>query len=111
MQQDLDYYQEDYILEQGMERNRELGKTIRNINYKQTIQDEHTGLQRNVIQHILRGHPEGITDLEICILTGFSRTSVCARRNEIPDVIAVGFAKIITEFGDRLNTLWSIDNY
>ena len=108
MQQELDYYQENYILEEGLERNRELGKTIRNISYKETMQDEQTGLQRNVIQHILRGHPEGITDLEICILTGFSRSSVCARRNEIPDVVAVGFAKIINNDGDRLNTLWSV---
>jgi len=108
VQQNLDYIQEELILEEGLEHNRELGKTIRNISYKQTMQDEHTGLQRNVIQHILLGHPEGITDLELCILTGFSRTSICARRNEIPDVVAVGYAKIINENGDRLNTLWSI---
>jgi len=108
MQQNLSFYEEETLLEEALEKNRELGKTIRNISYKQTIQDEHTGLQRNVIRHILTGHPEGITDLELCILTGFSRTSVCARRNEIPEATAVGYAKIINENGDRLNTLWSI---
>ena len=107
MQTNLDFEQEEYILEEGLENN-QLGKTIRNINYRQTMEKEYTGLQRNVIQHILLGHPEGITDLEICILTGFSRTSVTARRNEIPEATAVGYAKIIDENGDRLNTLWSI---
>jgi len=108
MQTELSFYQEDHILEEKLEQNRELGKTIRNISYRQTMDNEYTGLQRNVIRHILMSHPEGITDLEICILTGFSRTSVTARRNEIPDVCAVGYAKIINENGDRLNTLWSI---
>lgn len=76
--------------------------------YKKTIHDEDTNVQRNVIRKILQGHPEGITDLEICILTGFSRTSVTARRNEIKDVKAIGYAKIIGQKTDRLNTLWSI---
>jgi len=102
MQTELNYYQEDLIIEEG----RELGKQVRNINYKQAIQKEDTNIQRNVIKHIIHGHPEGITDLEICVLTGFCRSSVTARRNEIPEVQAVGIAKITDEYGDRLNTLW-----
>jgi len=87
-----------------------IGKEVRNISYKTVINDEHTDVQRDIIRRILMGHPEGITDLEICIITGFSRTSVTARRNEIPEVTAVGYAKIKGENGDRLNTLWSIEN-
>jgi hypothetical protein len=88
----------------------ELSIYARNKSYKQVQQKEETGLQRNVIKHIIQGHPEGITDLELCILTGFSRTSITARRNEIPGIIAIGFAKIQDEYGDRLNTLWGIGN-
>lgn len=88
--------------------NQSLSKQIRDYSYKQVIQKEDTNIQRNTIRHILLGHPEGITDLEICVLTGFSRSSVTAHRNEIPAVAAVGYAKIIDEQGDRLNTLWSI---
>jgi len=84
-------------------------KTIRDINYIQTMERDDTNIQRNIIKKILEAHPEGITDLEICILTGFSRSSVCARRNEIQGVRPVGYAKIITVDGDRLNTLWGID--
>lgn len=86
----------------------DIGKQVRNHSYKQVIQQEDTNIQRNIIRHILMGHPEGITDLEICIITGFSRSSVTARRNEIPDVVAVGIAKIHDEYGDRFNTLWSV---
>jgi len=85
-----------------------LGKEIRNHNYKQAIQREDTNIQRNIIKKMLLSHPEGITDLEICVLTGFSRTSVTARRNEIPEATAVGYAKIKGKNVDRLNTLWSI---
>jgi len=75
------------------------------------MNNESTGIQCNVIQKILQGHPEGITDLEICNITGFSRSSVTARRNEIPDMVAVGIAKITCDGeADRLNTLWSIDS-
>ena len=89
----------------------ELPLIARDDSYRKTMQSEDTNIQRNVIRHILFGHPEGITDLEICILTGISRSSVCARRNEIPGVIAVGFAKIMGDDGieDRLNTLWSVE--
>jgi hypothetical protein len=85
-------------------------KTIRDLSYHKAMQNPETSVQRNVIHKIIQGHPEGITDLEICLLTGFSRSSVNARRNEIPDVCPVGYAKIVDEYGDRLNTLWGIDN-
>ena len=86
----------------------ELGTIARNLSYKQTMEREETNIQRNIIRKMLQSHPEGLTDLEICLFTGFSRSSVTARRNEIKDVIAVGFAKIVDELGDRLNTIWSI---
>lgn len=107
MQTELSFYEEETLLEQGLEKNRELSKTIRNIEYHKTQNNEYTSIQRNIVDKIITGHPEGITDLEICILTGFSRSSINARRNEIPDVIAVGYAKYIDEMGrDHLNTLW-----
>jgi len=87
----------------------EISTFVKNDSYKKTQENPVTGLQRSIIYKILQGHPEGITDLEICILTGISRSSVCARRNEIPNVCAVGIAKIHDEnYGDRFNTLWSV---
>lgn len=83
-------------------------KKIRDINYKTIIQHEDTNIQRNIIHKMLLSHPEGVTDFEICILTGFSRSSVTARRNEIPEAKAIGFAKITDKNGDRLNTLWGM---
>jgi len=106
MQTELSFYEENTVLEESLEDNRELGKQVRNHSYKQVMQKESTGVQCSIIQKILQGHPEGITDLEICILTGFPRSSVTARRNEIPNMIAVGIAKE----ADRLNTLWSIES-
>ena len=88
----------------------EISSYVRNMSYKQVIQKEDTNIQRNIIKRILQAHPEGVTDLEICILTGISRSSVCARRNEIKNVIVVGIAKIHDRDGDRLNTLWGISN-
>jgi len=85
-------------------------KTIRDLSHYKAMQNPETSIQRNIIHKIITGHPEGITDIEICILTGFSRSSVNARRNEIPDVRPVGYAKVVGEDGDRLNTLWGIDN-
>ena len=93
--------QSDFLME-----NWSLSKEIRNHSYKQIINDQNTDIQRNKIYNLLLEHPEGVTDLEICLLTGFSRTSVTARRNEIPDVIMVGIAKLE---GGRVNTLWGID--
>jgi len=69
-----------------------------------------TALQRNIIKKILESHPEGITDLEIELLTGFKRSSITARRNEIDVVIIKGYAKIVDKWGDRLNTMWGIKN-
>lgn len=84
-----------------------LGEKIRNINYIQKIDDENTSIQRNIVDKIISGHPEGITDIEICVFTGFSRSSVNARRNELIDIIPVGYAKYTDEYGkDHLNTLW-----
>jgi len=83
-----------------------LGKKVRDYNYKQVKDKSSTERQRGVIETIIQQHPEGITDLEICILTGISRSSVTARRNEIPDIIPIGVAKIVDEQGDRFNTLW-----
>ena len=92
------------------ENNDGLGKTIRDINYQQIKNKEETNIQRNIIRHILVSHPEGITDLELESITGFKRSSITARRNEITGMVAVGYAKIIDKDKDRLNTLWSIDN-
>jgi len=86
-------------------------ETIRNINHRQALEREDTNIQRNIIRKMLKNHPEGLTDLEICNFTGFSRSSVTARRNEINNVKPIGYAKIVTADGDRLNTLWSIDTY
>ena len=109
MQQELDFFEEDFMLEEGLERNRELGKQVRNISYKQTISNSHTDCQRNQIKETILAYPSGITDTEICVITGISKSSVTARRNEIPEVIPIGIAKITDKLcGDRLNTLWGI---
>jgi len=110
---DLTPDQEEYILEADLERHRNknpertLSELVRNINYMQTINDDNTQIQRNIIDRLINEHPEGITDIEICIATGISRSSVNARRNEIDDVVAVSIAKYTDEHGhDRINTLW-----
>jgi DNA invertase Pin-like site-specific DNA recombinase len=111
MQTELNFYEEEQILEESLEYNRELGKTIRNIEYQKTRDNPETANQRNLIHKIILGHPEGITDMEIAVLTGISRSSVNARRNELPGVTAVGYAKYTDEFGmDHLNTLWGYNN-
>lgn len=86
----------------------EVGKQVRNQSYKQTINEPYTDIQRKIIEREIFMHPTGITDLELCVRTGISRSSVTARRNEIPGVIPVGVAKITGECGDRLNTMWGI---
>ena len=99
MQSELDFFEE----------NKELSEQVRDINYEQVMQSEHIKIQREIVKNILLEYPEGITDIEICILTGISRSSVTARRNEIKGMVAVGVAKIVDELnGDRLNTLWSV---
>lgn len=96
-----DYDEEEIIV------NRSLGEKVRDTSYKQVVNEEHTLVQREIVDKIICGHPEGITDLEICVITGFSRSSVNARRNELPDVEPVGVAKYTDEYGkDHLNTLW-----
>jgi hypothetical protein len=111
MQTELNFYEENNILEEGLEHNRELGKTIRNIEYQKTRDNPNIDTQRSLIHKIILGHPEGITDMEIAVLTGISRSSVNARRNELSDVTAVGYAKYTDEFGvDHLNTLWGYNN-
>jgi len=84
-------------------------KTIRDINYHQTIQKEETNIQRNIIRHIIQSHPEGITDFELENITGFRRSSITARRNEIKEISIVGIAVYSDDDGNsRLNTLWGI---
>lgn len=87
-----------------------LAETIRDISFQQTIQEGKKRSQGEVIESILKQHPAGITDLEIMILTGYSRTSITARRNEL-GAIPLGYAKIIFKDGtDRLNILWGLKN-
>ena len=87
-----------------------ISKTIRDINYKQVMNDGTADIQVQQVLKTILEHPEGITDIEICIMTGISRSSVTARRNELPNVVPVGIAKITSEDGkgDRLNTLWGM---
>ena len=89
----------------------EISQYVRDHSYRQIIKKERTNIQRNLVKATIHSHPTGITDLEICILTGISRSSVTARRNEIPEVIPVGIAKIVEKDGDRLNTLWGIKRW
>ena len=87
-----------------------LGDYVKKEAYKKVTVHGNTGIQRNIVYNIIKSHPEGITDLEICVITGFSRSSVNGRRNELDDVVAVGVAKIVDGWGDRFNTLWGIKN-
>lgn len=113
MQTELSFEQEDMLLEIALDKHHKkdpdftLSEIIRNISYKQTQQNEHTSIQRNIVDKIITAHPEGITDIEICIITGFSRSSVNARRNEIKNIIPIGIAKYTDEYGnDHMNTMW-----
>ena len=87
-----------------------LPETIRDLSYLKTQDEGKEQIQRGVIESIIRSHPEGITDLELSIITGYARTSITARRNTIKGVIPVGYAKIVFEDDtDRLNTLWGFE--
>ena len=83
----------------------DLGRYARDESYKQTKQETHIDIQREIIHRVIISHPEGITDLEICNLTGISRSSVNARRNELENVVGVG----LTRIDDRLNTMWGVE--
>jgi hypothetical protein len=89
---------------------KKLSEMIRDLSYLQTQDEGKEQIQREVIESIIRSHPEGITDYELSLLTGYARTSITARRNTIAGVIPLGYAKIIfTEGTDRLNTLWGFE--
>ena len=88
----------------------EISDYVKAVSYKQALQKPNTDGQRNIIKNIISSYPEGITDLEICLLTGISRSSVTARRNEIKNVFAVGIAKIHDKNRGRLNVLWGMNN-
>ena len=84
-----------------------LSRNIRNLSYSQVRRNGTADIQTEKIKAVIKQYyPEGITDFEICVLTGISKSSVTARRNELKDVYAVGIAKIKGEGEDRLNTLW-----
>lgn len=88
------------------------GKTVRDISYKNIINQSHTDIQREIVGRIIASHPEGITDREICMMTGIRLSSVNARRNELSNIGAVGIAVYTDDHGDsHLNTLWGIENY
>lgn len=88
-----------------------ISKQVRNLSHKQTMENPYTDIQRRIVEREILAHPAGVTDAEICVLTGISKSSVTARRNEIPSVIPVGIAKVKGENGDRLNTMWGINSY
>ena len=64
--------------------------------------------QREFVKKMLLAHPEGITDQEIAELTGFSLSSVNARRNEC-NAIVVGIANYEDENGNNhLRCMWGL---
>ena len=108
MQVDLSFWEEETILETGLEKKR-LSHTVKSISYHQIINKPHTIGQRETVRQTIMDHPEGITDREISIVTGISRSSINARRNELGDVGPIGLACYTDELGDlHLNTLWGI---
>jgi len=89
---------------------KKLSEMIRDLSYLQTQDEGKEQIQREVIESIIRSHPAGITDYELCLKTGYARTSITARRNTIAGVIPLGYAKIVFKDGtDRLNTLWGFE--
>lgn len=109
MQTELNFEQEDYIIEEGLEKKKSLGEQVRDISYSEIIMKEDTNVQRDIVYNAIQGHPEGVTDTEICILTDISKSSVNARRNELRRVVPVGVAIYTDEHGYcRLNTMWGI---
>ena len=71
------------------------------------LNNEHIFLnQREFIRKILLAHPEGITDQEMAEFTGFSLSSVNARRNEC-NAVVVGISCYEDEKGNsHLRCLW-----
>ena len=84
-----------------------VSKMVRNISYEQVINDKDTDRQRDIVESIIDGHPEGVTDTELCILSGIQKSSVTARRNEIAGVEPISIAIYTGVDGrTRFNTLW-----
>ena len=87
----------------------ELNIVARDSSHRDMQIEPQTLVQRNLVFQIIKGHPEGITDKEISLFTGISRSSVNARRNEISNVGVVGLATVFFHDGRcRLNTLWGM---
>jgi len=87
----------------------DMGKQVRNISYEKTKNNPNIDIQLNKVNEVLKDHPEGVTDIEISVITGISRSSVNARRNELKNVDVVGIAVYTDENGDsRLNSLWGL---
>ena len=64
--------------------------------------------QREIIRKIILGHPEGITDQEISLFTGFSLSSVNGRRNEL-NAIPINICIYTDERGNsHMRTMWGI---
>ena len=84
-----------------------VSKMVRNISYQQCMEDKETDRQRDIVESIIDEYPEGITDRGISIETGLPISTVCARRNEIPRVTAIGLITYVNENGRNImNTLW-----
>lgn len=78
-----------------------LSERIRDYNYRQTIEDANTDVQREHIRSYIYEH-EPVTDIEICVALHISRTSVTARRNELSEIDAVA----ATQINGTFNTMW-----
>ena len=86
-------------------------KEVRDLSYKNIINDNHTSIQRDLVYKTILDHPEGITDIELSIITEIRLSSVNARRNELKHVSPVGIAIYTDEQGNvHLNTMWGIDD-
>ena len=115
----LTFEEEDYILEESLEKNRNLGKQVKAENYQEIISDEdNLSHMQNLVYEAISSYPTGINDkgIQRFIKDQFEIflpiSSINARRNELIEKGMV--VPIRTDyFPDhnnvlRKNVLWSI---
>ena len=62
IQTNLDFMDENEILEEAREKHKTIPETVRDISYSEIIIKEYTNTQRSLIDKLFDEHPEGLTD-------------------------------------------------
>lgn len=87
---------------------KKVSKQVRDINY---ICNQDVFLsQREIVKRIIQSHPEGITDQEMEVITGFPLSAINGRRNEL-EAIVVSLCIYTDDLGNNhMRSMWGFSN-